>query len=45
MNDVRIEKEALKSGDIILLSAFPIMFMYEDPDMIQKHDDEETGEY
>ena len=45
VNDVRIEKEALKSGDIILLSAFPIMFMYEDPDMIQKHDDEETGEY
>lgn len=45
VNNERVEKKVLSSGDIILLGAFPIMFMYEDPGMIQKHDDEETGQY
>ena len=43
VNDRRVENAVLKNGDIILLGAFPIMFMYEDSDMIQKLDDEETG--
>ena len=36
VNNERVEKRALKSGDIILLGAFPVMFMYEDPDMMEQ---------
>lgn len=38
VNNIRIEKKVLRTGDIILLGSFPVMFMYEDPDMVQRHE-------
>ena len=38
VNNIKIEKKILSTGDIILLGSFPMMFMYEDSNMIQKHD-------
>ena len=45
VNNKRIEKSVLNSGDIILLGRYPMMFMYEDPGMIQQHNEEETGSF
>ena len=38
VNNVRINKKVLTTGDIILLGTYPMMFMYEDVDTIQKHE-------
>ena len=38
VNNERIEKQILRTGDIILFGSFPVMFMYEDPEMVRKHE-------
>lgn len=38
VNNIRVDKKILRTGDIILLGSYPMMFMYEDPDTIQKHE-------
>jgi predicted component of type VI protein secretion system len=38
VNNVRVDRKTLRTGDIILLGSYPMMFMYEDPETIQKHE-------
>ena len=45
VNNKQISREVLNNGDIILLGRYPMMFMYEDPGMIEKHNKEETGSF
>ena len=44
VNNKKIEKAALENGDIILLGKCPILFMYDDPGLLLKHD-RETGNF
>ena len=45
VNNKQVEREVLNSGDIILLGRYPMMFMNEDPGMLQKHNKERTGSF
>ncbi|MBN2500722.1 MAG: FHA domain-containing protein [Anaerolineales bacterium] len=38
VNNIRVDRKILRTGDIILLGSYPMMFMYEDPETIQKHE-------
>ena len=38
VNNIKVDKKMLRTGDIILLGSYPMMFMYEDPDTIQKYE-------
>lgn len=45
VNNKQVTKEVLNSGDIILLGRYPMMFMHEDPGLLDKHNKEETGSF
>ncbi len=38
VNNIKVNRRILRTGDIILLGSYPMMFMYEDPETIQKHE-------
>jgi pSer/pThr/pTyr-binding forkhead associated (FHA) protein len=38
VNNIKVDRKILRTGDIILLGSYPMMFMYEDLETVQKHE-------